>query len=230
MSCVYIEVPKTDYHVHSQFSTCAKDVTIERDVQEAQIKGIYRMAITDHGSVKAPEWIHDYFNEIERCRKISKLDILTGIECDIGADGCPAVSETILGDVDIVVGALHEMPKLSDTRDVLSVYLETVSSALKKGWMQILAHPTDVGWLKLQLTYDVAEEISRVANKYGVTLELNFHHRDPNIKNLRNFLKNGVRITPTSDAHELSEIGNYNWHESMLVKSGFRGEICWMEL
>jgi histidinol phosphatase-like PHP family hydrolase len=205
-------------------------VTIDKDVQKAQIKGILRIAITDHGSVKKPEWICDYFSEIEKWRKISKLDILTGIECDISADGLPVVSETIIGDMDVVIGALHKLPELSDPIDVQNSYLKIVSSAIEKKWMRILAHPTDVGWVKLQLSSKVVEEISRIAAKNGVTLELNFHHRDPNPTNLQIFLKNGASITATSDAHELNEIGNYYWHKSIIMKSGFKGEIHWMEI
>ncbi|MBO3802376.1 MAG: PHP domain-containing protein [Candidatus Brockarchaeota archaeon] len=226
------KIPKTDYHVHSQFSKCANDVTVSKDVQRALAKGISRIAVTDHGSVKKPEWIRDYFREIEESRKSSKLDVLAGIECDMDADGCPVVSEAVLADMDVVVGALHELPgnPASSYDEAIGRYAKAVSAALENGWMRILAHPTDVGWVKLKLPSEVAGELSRIAARKGVAFELNFHHKDPGPEDLGTFLKNGVAVTPTSDAHSLDEIGNYGWHESLLEKCGFRGEVPWLEL
>ncbi len=227
------EIPRTDYHIHSQFSKCAEDVTICKDVQRAEAMGISRMAVTDHGSVKKPEWIRDYFSEIEASRKTSKLDILAGIECDICLGGFPAVSEEILDDMDVVIGALHKLPTVGLTQgslDIMHLYVETVFAALEKKWMRILAHPTDLGWVKLHLSCEVAGELSRIAARNGVTFELNFHHKDPEPETLHTFLMNGVSITPTSDAHSLDEIGNYHWHKSMLKKCGFGGEINWLEI
>ena len=49
-------VPKIDLHVHSQFSPCSKDTTIESIVSVAEEKKLEKIAITDHGKVEKPQW------------------------------------------------------------------------------------------------------------------------------------------------------------------------------
>jgi histidinol phosphatase-like PHP family hydrolase len=232
-------IPKTDFHMHSEFSECSSDTSIEKDVTRARMVGLEKIAITDHGLVYRPEWIRSYFQEIEEARKWNGVDILTGMECDIDSEGQPVVSSEILDDFDVVIGAIHNLPSYKPSGDrftylppeegVLEEYRGEVLSALSSGWMKILAHPTDIGWGKILIPDHIQEEVASVLSRSNVAVEINFHHKDPAVSLLEKCVSHGVLLTPVSDAHNLREIGRFEWHRSIVSK--IRAErILWLTL
>jgi len=232
-------IPRTDFHMHSEFSECSSDTSIEKNVTKAQRVGLEKVAITDHGLVYMPDWIKDYFRKIEEVRKWDGIDVLTGIECDIDPDGRPVVSSEVLDDFDVVIGAIHNLPSykpsgnrfsyLPPEEKVLEEYRKEVLSALSSGWMKILAHPTDVGWGKILIPDHIQEEVASALSKSNVAVEINFHHKDPSISMLEKCVSRGVLLTPVSDAHSLREIGRLEWHRSIVAK--LRAEyILWLAL
>ncbi|MEM5825611.1 MAG: PHP domain-containing protein, partial [Thermofilaceae archaeon] len=90
-------IPRLDLHVHSQFSPCANDVSIERDVETALAKGVRVIAITDHGTVPFPPWFENYLREVEWAQKKveGRLTLLKGMEVDIVEGGRLAVSASL---------------------------------------------------------------------------------------------------------------------------------------
>jgi len=232
-------IPRTDFHMHSEFSECSSDTSIEKNVLKAKRAGLEKVAITDHGLVYMPDWIKSYFRKIEEVRRWDGIDVLTGIECDIDLDGQPVVSSKVLDDFDVVIGALHGLPSYKPSGDrfaylppeekVLEEYRREVLSALSSGWMKILAHPTDIGWGKILIPDHVQEEVASALSKSKVAVEINFHHKDPSISMLEKCVSHGVLLTPVSDAHSLKEIGRLGWHRSIVAKLGAE-RIIWLTL
>jgi len=204
-------------------------VTIEKDVLRAESLGVERMAITDHGYQPRPAWIPEYMHELERWRRDSMVEVLTGVEVEVRPDGRPAVDRSVLKSFDVVVGAVHGLPSLGNagTSVLLEEYERAVLGALQGGWMLILAHATDVAWQKLPVPESLAQRIAETARDQGVAVELNFHHRDPDLPFLQTCIEAGVRITPTSDAHRLDEIGHYEWHAEMVERLNPRRKPLW---
>lgn len=61
--------------------------------------------------------------------------------------------------------------------------------------------------------------------QYGVAAELNFHTNRPPVEFVKCCLDMGVKFTFASDAHDLSEIGDFAYHLDVLKQAGFDGEL-----
>ncbi|MCS7103985.1 MAG: PHP domain-containing protein [Thermofilaceae archaeon] len=213
-------IPKLDLHLHSQFSPCAEDVNIIDDARVALEHGLRIIAITDHGKVSRPSWLDSYFSELNRAKSIfgDRMIILSGMEVDIVDRGSLAVSSEILKSLDVVVASLHEIPS---NADAVGYWRRSLLKVLSSGYVTLLGHPTDIGWKDLKIPKEYALEVLDEARSNNVALELNFHHRDPKQWFLRLGIEMGVTIVATSDAHNLREIGNLDWHEKQVRMVGF---------
>lgn len=223
------KVPKIDLHIHSEFSPCSKDTSIQSIVSVAEAKRLEKIAITDHGKVENPRWLSTYFSEIERARKNTKIDILTGMEVNIRSDGSLTVNNNILRDLDIVIGAIHSLPILEIIRkkSIAEEYLTVLVESLERNQFDILAHPTSLLWNK-HITSETADMMIQRIKKKNVAVEMNYHHKDPSFEFLQRCIQSGVTITPSSDAHRLSEIGHYEWFEDQISK--INEPIRWIQI
>ncbi len=221
-------LPRLDLHVHSQYSPCAEDVSVERDAATALARGLRVLAVTDHGTTQVPEWLEDYFGELERVRRKfeGRLALLSGMEVDIVDGGRLAVSEWVLRRLDVVVASLHSAPAEGDPH---GYWRRSLIRAIESGYVMVLGHPTDVGWRKVAPPEEYALEVLDAARSHGVAVELNFHHRDPAPWFLRLAIERGVLLVPDSDAHSLSEIGSRSWHEQRIRALGYDpGSVRWL--
>jgi len=222
-------VPKIDLHIHSEFSPCSRGTTVQEIASVAEAKGLEKIAITDHARVKRPSWLSAYFSEIERARGRTHIDILTGVETNIHADGTLAVDKDILGNLDIVIGALHTLPILEmlRKRSILEEYVTVLLKSLEVANFQILAHPTNILWNK-RIPSEAAELIIRKLKEKNVAVEMNYHHKDPSSEFLRSCIEAGVTITPSSDAHQLKEIGHFEWFDQQIA--GIKETVSWIKI
>ncbi len=204
-------LPPLDLHVHSQFSPCAEDVTILDDAKMAIEKGLQLVAITDHGTVKCPSWLNKYLRELERVKGVfgDRLTILSGMEVDILEGGRLAVSREIVKSLEVIVASLHAVPA---NVDAVEYWRRSLLNVIKGGYVNILGHPTDLGWRKIDPPVGYVFEVLDEARDAGVAVEINFHHKDPNLSFLKLAVERGVKLVPNSDAHNLSEIGERGWH------------------
>lgn len=223
-------LPPVDLHVHSQFSPCAEDVTILGDAKVAIEKGLQLIAITDHGTVKHPPWLNRYLEELERVKGIfgSSLTILSGIEVDILEGGRLAVSKEVLRSLEIVVASLHAVPANVDAAEY---WRRSLLNVIRGGYVNILGHPTDVGWRKIDPPVDYILEVLDEAKEAGVAVEINLHHRDPRLSFLKLAVERGVKLVPNSDAHNLLEIGERKWHlEQVKAVSPQLDSVNWLRV
>ena len=109
-------VPRIDLHTHSEFSACSHDTSVQKIVATAEARGIEKIAITDHGTTRKPKWLRSYLLEIEKARRETRIDVLTGMEVNIRVDGSLAVGDEILRNLDIIIGAVHMLPVTSIIR------------------------------------------------------------------------------------------------------------------
>jgi len=235
-------IPRIDLHVHSQFSPCAENVSIQGDAKLAVEKGIEVMAITDHGTEPQPRWIDRYFAELEKVRREfgSKLTLLAGMEVDV-LDGCLVIDGGILRKLDSIVASMHELPQ---GVDAVSYWRKCMLGAVRSGFARVLGHPTWSYGYQLEvvegtggaegrvirLPVEYVLEVLDEAREAGVAIELNYHHKDPNPLFLKLAVERGVELVPDSDAHNLREIGNWNWYELALKAAGFSpAEVKWLD-
>lgn len=222
-------VPRIDLHIHSEFSPCSSDTNVQGIVTMAEARGLEKVAITDHGTVRRPPWLSDYLSEVERARRSTHIDVLTGMEVNIHPDGTLAVDDDILQDLDIVIGAVHSLPlfEVVRKRSILEEYRTVLLRALEASSFRILAHPTNLLWNK-QIPSDVADTIVGKLKEKGVVVEMNYNHRDPSPEFLRRCVKAGVAITPSSDAHRLMDIGHFEWFEQQLAQ--IKEAVSWIQV
>ena len=221
-------VPSVDVHMHSEFSPCSVNTSVIANARVATSKGLKVIAITDHGVTGNPPWINRYFETIERARGFygDKLCILTGMEVDIVQEGRLVVDRRILARLDIVIASIHRVPSMVNVADY---WYRSMIRAARSGVVNVIGHPTDVGFIKARLPEEYVLEVLDVLRSNNVAIELNYHHRDPEPYFLKLAVDKGVKIVPTSDAHNLSEIGHLDWHIDTLTRIGIRLEnVNWI--
>ncbi len=133
---------KGDLHVHSTGSDGKH--SIREMAKAAKALGYEYIAVCDHAQSPqitrglTEEGITKQAAEIEQAnRGLEGIVVLSGIECNITADGTLDVSSKILGDLDLVLASVHsglEMPGKEMTKRVLA--------ALHNDELDILGHPT----------------------------------------------------------------------------------------
>ncbi len=245
----------TDCHVHSEYSACGEDVTLQGYAELARTSDMV-FVITDHSAhlFYPPEkpwafWTEDAFTLYEanleagrerierylaRVRDLQCGGMLVGTELDVLPDGRPVFPEDLLAGLDVVVGAVHSLPTLRQGRPLTEIVAEYEfqARALVEAGMEILAHPFRV---MLAENCPVADELMswvvELARAEGFALEINSHKQfpDEDLTMTRLASEAGVTIATGTDAHRRSEIGDFSYHAHILEAAGVRAER-WPEM
>ncbi|MBN1863121.1 MAG: DNA polymerase/3'-5' exonuclease PolX [Dehalococcoidales bacterium] len=194
---------KGDLHVHTDWSD-GRD-SLEAMAQAAKAKGYQYLAISDHSAGRGIA--HGLDNnrlrqQIELIRelnqKIKGIHIFSGMEVDIRADGSLDMSEELLGELDIVIAAVHSGMGQSEAR-----MTERLIRAMESPHVDILAHPT---CRLLQAREPVAadmEAVFQAALRTNTALEINampsrLDLKDTHVYRAREL---GVKLVISTDAH-----------------------------
>lgn len=145
-------------------------------------------------------------DEIDRLNtQLSGIPLLKGIEVDILEDGKLDLPDSILGQLDLVIGAVHSrlhLPRQKQTERILH--------AMDRPYFHILAHPTG-RLIQEREPYDVdMTRIIRQARQRGCFLELNAHPERMDLLDTYCQLakEEGVLISINSDAHSVVDFTN----------------------
>lgn len=237
-----------DCHTHTEFSSCAEDVTLAGYAQRARAGAGF--AITDHSAqiYYPPDNRWGFWSEqayelfaaseeggrqriahyIDTCRAAQCGRMLVGTELDVLPDGRMVFPADLLGTLDLVVGAVHSMPTLRAKRPLAEILAEFrfQVEALAGHGMQALVHPYR---LLLAAEVPVDDELIRwtvaTAADAGFALEINSHKQFPDhdLTMVRLALEAGVPIAIGTDTHRWSEFGDFSYHERILESAGLSG-------
>jgi histidinol phosphatase-like PHP family hydrolase len=189
-----------DYHVHSNYNDhSAADLTVTNALNRAEEIGLKTLAFTEHVR-RSSLWIPKYIQEIANIRKRSKTNVVIGFETKILSDGSidclEKYSETYL-----IIASFH------------TVYLN------KKTWLNALLkaienpHVNIIGHLAPEVTFIIDNrEIEYIANQivqHKKIVEINAKYHRPPKEWILSFKDKGVRFHLGSDAHSLSDIGQF---------------------
>jgi DNA polymerase (family 10) len=164
---------KGDLHVHTAWGDGAG--TVKDMAVAAQTRGYDYIAVCDH--IESPhvargldgDGILRQQAEIEQVnRELDGITVLAGIECGIGENGALDMSNTVLRDLDIVIGGIHAGLDMEESH-----MTERLLAALQNDPLDIIAHPT--GRILLQREpagFDLAA-VSKAAAGLGVLFEIN---------------------------------------------------------
>jgi DNA polymerase (family 10) len=199
-----------DLHCHT---TATDGHNSLREMAEAARKaGLDYLAVTDHsqslrmvkgldagGLVKQAEAIDALNAELEG------ITLLKGLETEILADGSLDLTEEELGQLDVVIGAMHGHFDLGRDKQT-----ERLLRALEHPYLTFLAHPTgrrmpDRGPMEL----DMDRLIDQVAQR-GCYLELNGapDRLDLSDRHCRQAKEAGAGVVINSDAHSTTAFGH----------------------
>ena len=192
-----------DLHMH----TTATDgtATILEMAQAAKSRGLKYIAITDHSKRVTmahgldASRLRKHWKEIDKIRgKISGIEILCGIECDILEDATMVLPDDVLSEADWVIAVLHY--GLKQPRDQIN---KRLLNAIRCPHVSAIGHLTGrlVG-RRRGADLDI-EEIFRAAADHGVMLEINAHPSRLDLDDVHAAAARdlGIPIVINTDAH-----------------------------
>ncbi len=205
-----VELPdiKGDIHLHTDWSD-GHD-SIEDMAKAAKAMGYQYLAITDHSAGRGiahgltEERLRQQIGEIKQLnQQLDGIRLLTGIEVDIRADGSIDLPLELLGDLDIVIAAIHSAMGQSEeqiTRRTLG--------AIENPHIDVIAHPTCRLLGEREPVAIDLEAVFRAAIKYDKALEINampsrLDLKDTHIYRAREL---GVKLVLGTDAHSAAHL------------------------
>jgi len=197
-----------DLHSHSKATD--GHFSIEEMAQSAQDKGYDYLAICDHSqrvtiahglNVKR---LAAQIEEIDRLNQQFKhFTILKGVEVDILEDGALDFPNSILGQLDLTVCAVHYKFNLSRRKQT-----ERIIRAMDNPYFNIFAHPTG-RLLNEREPYDLdMEQIMAAALERGCFLEVNAQPVRLDLTDLHCKMAKdmGVKVVISTDAHRTTDL------------------------
>lgn len=230
-----------DCHCHTERSACAEDVSLEWYSTIGAAMG-QAFVVTDHSAhLYAPAdrmwafWtpegrsiIEAYRSQgdaaldryIEDVRAMQSGRMLLGIELDMFIDGTPVCNPDRMMDFDVIVGAAHSFPALQAEAEVACVFKEykTLVRHLMRWGIDVLAHPFRPICLKgYEISDDIIDWLVDIAGEWDVALEINSHNiwRQEDVKMANLALERGVALSVGTDAHRISEFGDFSYHREI---------------
>ena len=191
---------KEDYHIHTNYNDhSAVNLTIKNVIKEAERKGLELIALTEHVR-KNSEWIPEYLNEISVYKEKTKVKVVTGFEAKIMEDGSIDCREDIARDY-FIIASFHT--KYYDK----TVWTNALKKAIENKYINVIGHLAPES--SFQLDTKEIEEFAKLINKHKKIVEVNAKYKRPPENWIKVFIKNEVKFHLGSDAHSLTEIGNY---------------------
>lgn len=201
---------KGDLHAHTDATDGHN--TLREMAEAARDAGLSYLAVTEHS--RRLTMVHGL--DAKRLRRqgeaadrlnasLHGITVLKGIEVDILEDGTLDLPDEVLGELDLVVGAVHSKFNLSRARQT-----DRILRAMDRPHFSILAHPSG-RLIPAREPYDVdmAKIIAR-ARERGCFLELNAHPERLDLidSHCRMAKEAGVLVSINSDAHSTTEFAN----------------------
>ena len=235
-----------DYHVHSEYSYCADDNTVEGVIARNAELGIETFCFADHsGQLYYPadafwngryasdpdsfdrqrDWgnrrVEAYFEHLDRVRTDR---VRVGLEIDCRADGSWVLDPVWADRLEIRLGAVHAVPEGAQEAPrnevVLDQFMRQTCALLETG-IDVLAHPTRLLRHRgVPTPPQTVLPLIRCAVRNGVALEINPHHHEPETGFFRLALDQGAAIAVGTDSHALHELGDFRAHVRVFRELG----------
>ena len=215
-----------DTHCHTLASTHAYS-TLSEMVHAAAVKGLYAIAITDHGVAMpgAPgKW---YFqNLVVVTHKLEGVLVLRGEECDVvDYDGNTDLQDSDVDSLDWIVASMHDpaMPKGPHSVEAITNAWLNIA---KNPHIQVIGHSGSA-----QFPYDYERVIPEFGHN-GKLVELNeatFSNRRSSVENCVQIMqlckRHAVPIVVNTDSHFSARVGCFENSLRLLEELDFPEEL-----
>lgn len=226
-----------DYHVHSEFSPCSEDTSIEKIAKISKEKDI-EVTVTDHSYVFyigkilkfSEKGIENKLDRTAARKRImeyledrKKLRINIGIELDVLPNGEILFEKELYDKFYVKLGAIHYLDSLHNKRS----YGEVIKEFKKQNMMyiddgvDIIAHP-----FRILDSNDIHVEESLISwlVKYAypsTALEVNAHKKFPetDIRMVKKCYQYDTKISIGTDSHRMSELCDFSYHKKIFLDS-----------
>jgi histidinol phosphatase-like PHP family hydrolase len=191
---------KEDYHIHTNYNDHAdSNLTVKNVVKEAERKGLEIIALTEHVR-ESSKWIPNYLNEISNYKEKTKVKVISGFEAKILSDGNIDCREEIARDY-FIIASFHT--KYYDK----AIWINALKKVIENKYVNVIGHLAPES--SFHINTEEIEEFAKLLSKHDKIVEVNAKYKRPPENWVKIFIKRGVKFHLGSDAHSLSEIGNY---------------------
>lgn len=199
---------KGDLHIHTDWSDGHN--SIEEIALAAKKLGYQYIAITDHSGGRGIAHgldIERLRQQIEEIKKVNEhldgIQVFSGIEVDIRADGSLDLPHAILAELDIVIAAVHSAMNQNEEK-----MTRRVLSAVDNPDVDIIAHPTCRLLPACEPVAIDLEAVLRAAAKNNKIMEINAmpDRLDLNDVHASRARELGVKLAIGTDAHDVSHL------------------------
>jgi len=196
-----------DLHAHTDWSDGRH--SLEALVTAAQARGYEYIIVSDHSrstTIAGGLGVEELRAQMATIRALQPrvpIRILMGTECDILADGTLDFPDEVLGELDVVLAAVHS--RFKQSREAMTA---RIVKALGHPRVNVLVHPTGRR-LTTRDPYDVdLEAVFAAARAHGKAVEINSspERMDLGDVHARRAAALGLPIAVSTDTHSLKEL------------------------
>jgi putative hydrolase len=192
--------PKEDYHVHSSYNDhSSPDMTVKNVLETAEKLGLRTLVFTEHVR-RSSTWIPQYIQEIRLYSQRSKVNVITGFEAKILPDGSIDCLEDYSRTY-MVIASFHT--PYPDKK----IWMNALGNAIENPDVNIIGHLAPEATFTLD-KYEIDSLASKIVEN-GKIVEINAKYHRPPGDWILIFKDKGVNFRLGSDAHSLSEIGQF---------------------
>jgi DNA polymerase (family 10) len=200
-------------HSHSTWSD-GRD-SLEEMARAAQARGLQYLTVTEHsqsasyaGGLK-PDDLRRQWDEIDRINsELTGFRLLRGSEVDILETGELDFPESLLDQLEVVIGSIHVRFQMDEEQ-----MTHRVLRAFENPFLHVLGHATG-RLINSRDPYPLRMEqiLDRAAEK-GIALEVNGNPQRLDLKaeHVRMALQRGVKLVVSTDAHSIRELGHLRY-------------------
>jgi putative hydrolase len=192
--------PKEDYHVHSSYNDhSSSDLTVKNALETAEKLGLRTLAFTEHVR-RSSTWVPKYIQEIRSYSQRSRVNVITGFEAKILPDGSIDCLEDYSRTY-MVIASFHT--PYPDKK----IWMKVLAKAIENPDVNIIGHLAPEATFTLD-KYEIDSLASKIVEKEKI-VEINAKYHRPPRDWILIFKERGVNFQLGSDAHSLSEIGQF---------------------
>jgi putative hydrolase len=192
--------PKEDYHVHSSYNDhSSSDLTVKNALETAEKLGLRTLAFTEHVR-RSSTWVPKYIQEIGSYSQRSRVNVITGFEAKILPDGSIDCLEDYSRTY-MVIASFHT--PYPDKK----IWMKVLAKAIENPDVNIIGHLAPEATFTLD-KYEIDSLASKIVEKEKI-VEINAKYHRPPRDWILIFKERGVNFQLGSDAHSLSEIGQF---------------------